>query len=284
MNQHINDVRETASPDAQTLRGTLAVLRAIEDQCARGPALLRFEGAGDVLVTHGALCWASARGMRQRMSDLLRYKCNPPLEREFLTEVLQRCRRERTPLGDALLATGKVTESGLRSALANQVTDAIARIGMKESQLTARENLARAEYDERFTFSPAEIFAALGARRDPAGAVVARRRLQWAFDGTGGCGFAFFAEGSRDHTVALAVTRECSLAIQQMVVLARWAREILRVEGFLEPSRLVVAKVDDWTALVAWSREGVIFAGRVPLDSVEHLASTVDGEPRRQTQ
>ena len=108
--------------------------------------------------------------MRQRLSDLLRTKCNPPLERDFIAEVFRRCQRDHVPLGEGLLATGRVTAEGLRSALVDQVTEAVARIGSCEVEVTTATNLAHGEYDERFTFPPAEIFAALGTRKDPAGA------------------------------------------------------------------------------------------------------------------
>lgn len=170
-------IPESIFPDPELLEGAVAVLRRIESMSDDATGVLRFPG-GSILLESGRVCWAVASTMEQRLTDLLRHQRSPPLDRRFLEEVLASCQRDSRPLGEALLASGEISESGLRTALFRQSVEAIAHIARTRGVGAEFVPHQGSAYDARFLFCTAEIFAALGARRDRALAAAARRQLE----------------------------------------------------------------------------------------------------------
>lgn len=154
------------------------VLREVERLPAGAAGVLRFGDRGTLLCDAGLVCWASATGARERLGELLRRQRNPPLPRRYLAEVVKTCRAESRPLGEALLATGEVTEKGLRAALFRQTCDAIERLaeGTERPTFTPLADDA-VHYDHRFAFHPTEILVQIGSRGHKAMAVLATREL-----------------------------------------------------------------------------------------------------------
>jgi hypothetical protein len=138
------------------------LLASVESLPPDAVGLLQYGQSGTVLVESRAVCWAFASGMRRRLSTLLRQQRSPPLEASYIEELIEDCRRSGRPLGEVLLATGHISQEGLRTALFSHVVEAVARIAQSGADCVGFSPHERASYDPRFTFSTAEVLAALG--------------------------------------------------------------------------------------------------------------------------
>lgn len=254
-------------PTQSVLAGARRLLSKVETEGKDAPHIWRFVGAGEVLTAGGRICFAAADGLRQRVGDLLRHQRNPPLPRRFMTEAVARCRREEIPLGEALLATEQIRPDGLRAALMEQTTEAIARLGSARVEGTVVTPLAQVPHDGSFCFTPAEILAHLGARADMAAAVVAKKTLREMLADTGGWGAACLAADLAGERVPVAVER--SVPVATMVEGLGWASEALTAARAAGVS--FVREPSGGKARVAWTDRGLIFTGLVELATMESL-------------
>ncbi|MFO0687036.1 MAG: hypothetical protein U0234_33535 [Sandaracinus sp.] len=251
-------------PDADVLTGAVRVLGHVDALPLGATGVLVFGSQGSILVEAGRVCWAVASSMPHRLSDLLRHQRSPPLERRFLEDVLLTCQTERRPLGEALLASGQVSEPGLRTALFRQTVEAIAHLGrgIAEPTFRARE---RAAYDARFLFSTPEIYAALGARRDRVMAITARRHLEAvATPDTTAIGFSR-DDPSFPHP-PLAISSGGPHRVDELRAGCSWAAGVLDLVAVAHPDAFLV--VGAWHArgsavpglsAVAWTALGLHF-------------------------
>lgn len=234
----MNDPRTRIPPsipaDRTLLEGATLVLAEVEDLPEDACGVLRFEDHGMVLVEHRRICWAVAKGMEKRLSDLLRHQRQPPLDRKELEGILRRCRTSGTPLGEALLESGQITEDGLRSALFRQATEAVAHIARASTLRWTFHPHTSARYDARFLFSPVEVFCALGARRDRVMAAAARRALE-AQVPDDAVGFAFLTDASERVSVVVSVVGELVFRVPAMLDACSWATALFDIAALVDP-------------------------------------------------
>jgi hypothetical protein len=237
-------------PDASILSGAAGLLSSIEALAPDAVGLLDFGGDGSVLVESRAICWAVAAGMKRRLSALLQQQRSPPLEASYIEHVLAECRRTGQPLGEALLATGHVSADGLRMALFTHVVEAIGRIVRSGARCEGFEKHTGRSYDARFSFTTAEILAALGARRDRALAAAAKRGLRsMLIPGTRG--LAFMREDM--GPVMIAVEGAPPLRVPEIVDVCEWASSLLDVSAvFDDDVRIASGGRSDSSSVVTW--------------------------------
>jgi hypothetical protein len=161
----------------QMMNGALAVLEQIETFGVEDAGHLHFAPHGAVLLQAKKVCWAAANAMRHRLTDRLRKQRSPPLTRAQLETVFQTCKQSGDPFGQALIASGLVSENGLRTALFEHTADALAHLGSSGAVQTDFVAYAATRYDSRFAFTTVELLAGIGARCDLVGAAAARARL-----------------------------------------------------------------------------------------------------------
>jgi hypothetical protein len=112
--------------------------------------------------------------------------------------VFDACKQRGDPFGQALIASGLVSEAGLRVALQTEFV-----------------SHASARYDSRFVFTTVELLAGLGARGDLVGAAAARARLGSAATAHRD-GFAF-AVGKDGAPVVIAVQNCATRRVGELV-------------------------------------------------------------------
>lgn len=104
----------------------LRVLARVEDLDVDATGALVFDKDAVVLVDRGRVCWATAPGLRRRLSDLLRAACTPPLSSEEVEQLFVRCKAEGTRFGETLVALGRLSSTALRAALLQHTSEALA--------------------------------------------------------------------------------------------------------------------------------------------------------------
>jgi hypothetical protein len=246
--------------DAPLLVRATELLSAIEDLPEDAAGVVRYGAHGLVLIEGGAVCWAVARGMKQRLTELLRHQRNPPLPRPFMEDLFDECRRTGAHLGEALLKSGEVSETGLRTAIFRHTAEAIAHIARSGERKGLFAPHARSGYDARFVFTPPELLASLGARQDRALAAAARLELDRVrVPDASGVGFLRGAGGSLPAIVA--VDRDPTLRIPDWLEVASWTAGILDLCEVFDPGgNLASGSLRDGSSVVAWRSHETYFA------------------------
>jgi hypothetical protein len=235
------------------------VLKSVDGLPAGATGALAFGSEGVILVERKRVCWALASEM-PRLTDILCAQETPPLPRRKMEDVFRRCQREHTPFGEALLASGMITENGLRTALSLHSGEAIARLAQGGAEPTQFSNHLRRGYDPRFAFTTAELLASFGARQSGARALVAEAQLgELRVPDT--LSFAFL-RGSEDALpVVIAVGRGCELRVAELLDVAVWASELFELSSMVDPAtELAAASWCTRTGIVSWRVREVGYA------------------------
>jgi hypothetical protein len=229
--------------------GAADLLASVESLPPDAVGLLQYGKSGTVLVESRAVCWAFASGMRRRLSTLLRQQRSPPLEASYIEALIEDCRRTSRPLGEVLLASGDISQEGLRAALFSHVVEAVARIAQSGADCVGFTPHDRASYDPRFTFSTAEVLAALGARRDRAQAAAAKRGLRTTLV-PGSRGLAFVRE--EIGPVAIAVEGTPALRVPEILDMCGWASSLFDLTTVFDDDVRIATGGGGSNAVVTW--------------------------------
>lgn len=227
------------------------LLAQVEDRHAQ-TGMFAFDNGG-VFVENGRVCWAAARGMAHRLSDLLSAKARPGSD---LDALYRRCREDQTPFGETVVASGIVSAQDFESTLRQHTAESLVEI-MRAGDAgtwTARAG----QYAPRFTFAPRDTFfdvvdTMLGRHRDAAreelGALATPSRR----------GAAFVSIGSQ----AIPVMTCGNVPLRPLGVLGAWAMS-LRDAAYqlaVEP-RFAIGTADTGDTTVVWWQGPLTFALR----------------------
>jgi hypothetical protein len=199
--------------------------------------------------------------MRPRLTELLRHQQDPPIPRESIEAVLRACRSERLPIGEALVRSGLVSETGLRAALLEQTREALIELARNNSRPGAFVPHSGTGYEPRFSFSSAELLAGLGAACHPGPAAAAQEEIDAA--AIPDCYLAAFIRPPRYRGVQLlAVDRSCALPAGALIGAGNWATGLLDIARAVDPTAwLARAAICARTALLTWEAREVGFVG-----------------------
>jgi hypothetical protein len=240
----------TIPAGASVMGGAAQLLEQVESLPADASGALLYGAEGVVLVESRRVCWSAAAGMTRRFNKLLLQQRSPPLEESYVQRVLRECQHTGKRLGEALLASGHITEDGLRAALFNHVVESIARIAQSEVRCEGFTPHAGQGYDPRFEFSTAEIFIALGARRDRALATAARQRLASSLSADAR-GLAFVRDAS--GPVAIAAEGSPVFRVPEIIDLCTWAMGVFDVASVIdEDVRIATGTSGSSDGVVTW--------------------------------
>lgn len=251
----------SVSSNALLLSSTVQLLQHVEALPHGATGALAFGEDGVILVENKRVCWAVANDMKQRLTDILCQQQEPPLPRGELEELVRRCKQQGTPVGEALVASGIVSESALRSALERHTCEAIVRLA--QGNLSAPPRFARHTkhgYDPRFVFTTAELLASLSGKRRNQLAEQARAHLSCTLV-PDASGFAFLREVRSQQPVIIAVGKCCELAASATLDIASWAMSTFDVAGFVDPGTYLVSAT--WCSrvtLLAWRDADISYA------------------------
>jgi hypothetical protein len=120
------------------------------------------EVRGVVFIEAGRVCWAAARGLARRLTELLIAR-SPGMDATAMEELFRRCQQERAPLGEFLVARGIVQPAELRSALFQHTAESLDALCVNDVEAGWCLRSGRG-YSPRFTFSTSELLAHTLAR------------------------------------------------------------------------------------------------------------------------
>jgi hypothetical protein len=241
--------------------GVLRVLGFVDELPAGATGVLRLGPHGMILLESRKICWAVAGAMRWRLTDILRSQSVPRLSKAAVEDVCQRAKRSGQPIGEALVASGLVSELGLRIALLKHTSEAIAQLARAGATPEGFTVHARATYDPRFCFSPCELLAMLGALDDPARATAAHLELQSTLveESTGA---AFVRNTAAAGSLVVAVDGACDFPVNDLVQVCNWVSGLFDVARTFDP-HACAARVSwgERTALVTWRARELAYVG-----------------------
>jgi hypothetical protein len=243
----------SVSSNALLLSSTVRLLHHVETLPSGSTGALAFGDDGVILIEKKRVCWAMASEMRQRLTDILCEQHEPPLERSMVEQVFRRCKQDGTPMGEALVAGGLVSEADLRAALLRHTCEAIVRLA--QGRATTPTHFAQHEkggYDPRFVFTTTELLASLSGKRRVQLADEARRHLATLVVPDVSA-FAFLSEPMARQAVIIAVAKGCELAVGATLELARWATRTFDIASQVDKdARVVAATWSDRITLLTW--------------------------------
>jgi hypothetical protein len=248
----------SVASNALLLSSTLQLLQHVESLPSGATGALAFGEDGLILIENKRVCWAVARDMEHRLVDLLCAQREPQLPRSPIEELFRRCKQERRPFGEALVASGMISEAELRGALERHTCEAILRLAQGHAaRPTSFARHLKHSYDPRFVFTTAELLASLAGRRRTELAAQAQSHLAEVLVADVS-GFAFLRDARSSKPVLIAVSRSCELAVSAALEISGWAAALLDVSAFVDPeTNLVAGTWCERMALVAW-RKGAI--------------------------
>jgi hypothetical protein len=243
------------------ISSVLRLLAVIDDMPPRSTGALQFGEHGMILLQERRICWAVARNMRVRLTDILRGQSTPPLSREAVEALFRTCKDSGTPLGEALVASGLATDAGLRAALFKHNGEAIVALARSGALPDSFVSHSKKGYDPRFSFASSEVLAMLGSGDDPARATAAQLELSNLLveESTGA---AFVRSSAAAGALVVAVDRACDVAASDLVELCNWVTSLFDVARTSDPA--IFAARMAWgsrAALVTWRDKEVSYVG-----------------------
>jgi hypothetical protein len=242
-------------PDVDWGSLTDALLR-VERLGADDCGMLSFAGSsGGIFVERGRICWVAARGLQQRLSDLLR--AHGSVDSAKLERVYQRCRSQGTLLGQTLVAEGLLQPVELERALRHHSAECLVAL-CRASQATIWASHAGRGYAPRFTFRPLDLLFDSVALLYPDLRLAALEELS-AYSGPGRHAVAFVLDTEVGELLPLAETGESS--VESVSTMARSLLSIPRAshELGMTPAFALSTTANGDTQLVWW-RQQVLYA------------------------
>jgi hypothetical protein len=258
---HPLSTRPSIPFDTKGLNHVTGLLRVIESLPPKATGVLRFLPHGEVYLEDGYVCWATYPGQRQRLEQLLCYQQSPPLELENLGRIIDDCRNRQTSLCEALIASGGVSEAGLRAALLSHSAECVARIASSGWYGPIFDSRASTGLDARFVFSTVELLTQLGAGKHLALSARARKTLADAL-ASGGTGLAFVRDENINHAILIAVLGKVTASVSQAREVCAWTSSMFDLARSVDDGVYVAS--GSWRgnqAVLTWVCDGVNYTG-----------------------
>jgi hypothetical protein len=216
---------------------------------------------GAVFVERGRVCWAAARGLARRLSELLGSRA--AIGAHAMEEVFVTCKAERIPLGEHLVSRGLLRSEDLREALLQHTVECLHQLCTPDARAAFSLRSGRG-YSPRFTFATTELLAHLGAATHPDVAARLRPVLEASF-GEEGWAAAFVRSPTSAWPEPIAVHGSAPRAVRALLRFGKWAASALDVSvAFSDDSALFMAFRNDG-ALVAFRQDDAVVAGETGL-------------------
>jgi hypothetical protein len=248
---------ECADRRRVAVTSALDVCTFVEELDSSDVGELQLEGAagpsGTVFIEGRRICWAMARGLARRLTQLLVAHTTAPAA--AVEEVVLECVADGSPLGEQLLAAGLVTAPQLRSTLLQHAAESLAVACLGPAWGVWQPRRQRG-YASRFTFTTAEMLTTTVAGEEPAAADAARRLIERAL-GDDDCGVAFVRRGGHGGPLPLALTGAWPTDTRTLLRVGRWAASALDVAAVAgeEPT---IATSRRGAYLVAWPASSLV--------------------------
>lgn len=214
--------------------------------------------AGTVFVERGRVCWAAARGLSRRLSQLLVERASVPpgaMETHFAW-----CKSQRVPLGEHLVNAGLLGARDLREALLVHTVESLLRLCGSDTRASFRPRSGEG-YNPRFTFATAELVTRGFATAHTARAAQLQQTLDDLFADE-----PWAAAFVRTPTVAfpepVALSGVDAIPASALLRYGKWGASALDLlSTFTEPSALLSVMRPRETALVAFRHGDALVVG-----------------------
>ncbi len=217
---------EGPSSRAAALRGVTDLLAVIDElgPDATGELAVRVDEQprGAVFIESGRVCWAAARGLARRLTELLgaRSSLAPGQMESFFVA----CRADNVPLGEHLVSRGVLRPTDLNEALLLHTVESVRRLCEAKAHATWWARSGKG-YSPRFTFTTAELLVRIGASSYGSDADRFAPALEEAFgDGDWGVAFVRSKTSATPEPVALRGTGPSSATA--LLRLGKWAASV----------------------------------------------------------
>lgn len=236
---------------------------------------------GTVFVERGRICWAAARGLAPRLTELLGARAAlTPTEMEAL---FLACKQQRIPLGEHLVARGVLDPTELRAALLQHTIESLRHLCTAESRGKWCPRVGNG-YSPRFTFATSELLAEIGASSHAAIADRVRPILEGSFD-EGGWAAAFVRSAACAYPEPILVHGSVPHAATMLVRFGKWAASALDIASAFtdEAAVLSVARQTSTGAgsLVAFRHQGAVVTGQTGPHGAARILNQRAQERRR---
>ena len=237
-----------------TVRSTTDVCTFVDalDRGVAGELLVRADDvSGVVFVERGRICWAAARGLARRLTELLLARA-PGIDAANLEELFRQCHASGAPLGETLVDRAIVSAENLRSALLVHTAESLTALCRNPSRMAWRARTGPG-YSPRFTFTTTELLAeSLG------GDTMLRETFI-----TGEWG-ARFVRGGSAMPELVATHGVGPDTVASILLVGKWAASALDVASTFQDEDAFVSSLDGDSVLVAWrGPDQSIIAGRM---------------------
>lgn len=217
---------------------------------------------GTVFIERGRVCWAAARGLAPRLTQLLTEAAHiAPAE---LAQLVLQCRKEGRPLGEFFVERGVVPAEELRRTLFQHTVESLEQLCRTATQGAWRAK--RSTYRPRFTFDTSELLTRAVACVHDAHVQSSDSAIS-AFSSlrSGEWGAVFLRLRSLAAPLPIAVTGTWPEQSLTLMKVGKWAASTLDVSRVFQEEDALVTTVDGTNggALVAWRSGDLIVAGRL---------------------
>lgn len=218
-----------------------------------------------VLLERGRVCWAAAPRRRHRLTDLVAARVG--CARERIDAIVQSCRREGEPIGEALVRHGLLTAERFLDVLLRDTCESLAHMAADVSRAPPVFTRHKGgTYQAQLTVSLAEAITHTSRLLTGQEGVAAQAELALLTSG-GGRAAAFARHGSALLPVAIAGDED--LPLTELLSVGAWSEGALDAVHRFEPARRVVSSTSAAGAVAAFELDGLscgaVFARDVEL-------------------
>ena len=217
---------------------------------------------GTVFVEGGRVCWAAARGLARRLSELLVARASVPPS--AMQSMFVACKEQRIPLGEHLVGRGVLSADALRQALLQHTVESLSTL----CDVDARGSWfphSGTTYRPQFTFATGELLAEIGKVAHAPIAERVQPVLAQFFNSEGDWATAFVRTRGNASPEPVAMHGDVPHVATELVRLGKWAASVLDIAGaFSDPNAMLsLSRGDAETprSLVAFRFEDAFVAG-----------------------
>ena len=239
------------------------------DDSAVGEVAFELEGEprGTVFIERGRICWAAARGLARRLTELLAVPAG--LDTLAMERLYADCKRARLPLGEQLVAKGHLTPDELRHALFQHTAESLGRLCSEGARADFRSRAAGG-YSARFTFTTAELLVFLIGSSSGSASTELSRAMAEVFT-LDEWGAAFVRTGRRSVPDPVAIFGCHPSTATTLLRVGKWAANVVDMAASLGQRDLVLSSGRGDLKMVVWHRGEMIIAGRTGVSGLARM-------------
>ncbi len=212
---------------------------------------------GAVFIERGRICWAAAKGLARRLTELLASPTGLALT--DMGSHFQACKDARRPLGEYLVAKNVLSAEEFRQALLQHALESLEVLLGRGARYAFRAH-GRGGFDPRFTFSSIEVASNLGAKKHWAAVAKLSPILATLFDGEGEWGAAFVRTPQLAFPEPIAAFGSDVPSTRELLRLGKWAASALDVTGaFTDREAMLTLSSPTGPASLVAFRDGETF-------------------------